>query len=97
MNFSDTVIYLSTKDVETSNWLRFLRPATSRESANLISSVKENQLYFMTIRNIGEGEELVYWMDDVHSAWSKKKLEKKSMYFWPILDVLQNKYGNKYV
>ncbi|KAL0270632.1 UNVERIFIED_CONTAM: hypothetical protein PYX00_007979 [Menopon gallinae] len=78
VNISDSVTYLSTKDVETSNWLRFLRPASSRESANLISSVKDNQLYFITLRDVNDGEELVYWMDDVHSAWSKKKLEKKN-------------------
>lgn len=36
------------------------------------------QLYFVTVRDIAEGEELTYWIDDPDLMWTKKRAEKKS-------------------
>lgn len=81
--FSDSGnIYLSTENVEESNWIRFIRPATAREHRNITAISKENKLYFITIKLINKGEELLYWQDDSFKT-NKKKMEKTSntLYF----------------
>ncbi|XP_069677916.1 uncharacterized protein [Periplaneta americana] len=68
--------YLSTFDPDGSNWLRYIRPAPAREQRNLAPIVRHGELYFVTVTDIGVGEELLYWSDDTATSWSKKKMEK---------------------
>jgi hypothetical protein len=70
--------YLSTFDPDGSNWLRYVRPAPAREQRNLAPIVRHGELYFVTVTEIVEGEELLYWSDDTATSWSKKKMEKTS-------------------
>lgn len=70
--------YLSTFDPDGSNWLRYVRPAPVREQRNLAPIVRHGELYFVTVTEITEGEELLYWLDDTATSWSKKKMEKTS-------------------
>lgn len=68
-------IYINTENVTAANWIRFIRPAPTRDEKNLTVVVREDQLYFVSVRLICKGEELLYWQDGSVSA-SKKKLEK---------------------
>nr|XP_022920311.1 uncharacterized protein LOC111428853 [Onthophagus taurus] len=68
-------IYLNTEDLHLSNWARFVRPAPSRESRNLCVIAKEGLLYFFSVRDVKEGEELMYWQDG-GSVCKKNKVEK---------------------
>lgn len=68
--------YVSTMDSNNSNWLRYVRPAPVRERRNLVPIARNGELFFITMFDIAEGEELLYWADDTTTAWSKKKMEK---------------------
>ncbi|KAK7789664.1 hypothetical protein R5R35_003072 [Gryllus longicercus] len=68
--------YISTMDPNTSNWLRYVRPAPARERRNMVPIARNGELYFITMLDVAEGEELLYWADDTTTAWSKKKMEK---------------------
>lgn len=70
-------IYMSTENLETSNWIKFIRPASVREDRNIAAISKENKLYFVTTKLINKGEELLYWQDDMLKT-HKKKMEKTS-------------------
>ncbi|CAH0546289.1 unnamed protein product [Brassicogethes aeneus] len=68
--------YFNTEDLEGSNWIRFIRPAPSREEKNVSVIFKEDKLYFITVNDLKVGDELLYWQDNSNN--SKKKLEKTS-------------------
>ena len=70
--------YLSTEDPQRSNWLRFIRPAPSREERNVSLVTKNGELFFVTTADLSANEELLYWTDDTISAWSKKRMSKSS-------------------
>lgn len=80
-------IYYNTESVELSNWLKYVRPAPKREERNLTVISKEKDLYFITIKFVKSGEELLYWQDSPISA-VKKKMEKTSMFFVLLMYVL---------
>nr|CAI5840701.1 unnamed protein product [Callosobruchus analis] len=63
INVASGHIYFSTEDNETSNWLKFIRPAPSRAIKNLTVIVKDEKLYFVSIKVINPGDELLYWQD----------------------------------
>ena len=63
---------------EKSNWLRYVRPAPTRRQRNVATVVKEDQLYFVTLRDLNEGDEILYWTDDPDLMWTKKRADKKS-------------------
>ena len=71
-------LYVNTTNPEKSNWLRYVRPAPSREMRNVVTVHKNNELYFITSRDILKGEEILYWTDDPDMMWSKKRSEKSS-------------------
>ncbi|KAF5277471.1 hypothetical protein FQR65_LT03808 [Abscondita terminalis] len=74
--YSDkTHVYVNTEDVNESNWIRFIRPAPSREERNVAAISKNNQLFLISTKEIAPGDELLYWQDDLMST-SKKKMEK---------------------
>lgn len=72
-------IYLNTEELNESNWIRFVRPAPTREEMNVVAICRNSQLFFITTKNILVGEELLYWQDDAFST-SKKKMEKTSTF-----------------
>lgn len=57
--------------------MRYIRPAPSREAKNLLVISNSQQIFMVTTRDIGNGEELLYWQDDA-SGSNKKKMEKTS-------------------
>lgn len=63
--------------METSNWCRFIRPAQSREDRNLSVIIKENNIYFISIKLLNDGDELLYWQDSP-AFTTKKKMGKSS-------------------
>ncbi|KAK4876889.1 hypothetical protein RN001_009395 [Aquatica leii] len=67
--------YVTTEDENESNWIRFVRPAPSREERNVTAISKSCQLFLITVKEVLPGNELLYWQDDVMST-SKKKMEK---------------------
>lgn len=75
INRDNNNIYINTENLNIANWIRFIRPAPTRDERNLNVIVKDDQLYFVSMRLICKGEELLYWQDSSVSA-SKKKLEK---------------------
>uniref|UniRef100_T1J1Z7 PR domain zinc finger protein 4 n=1 Tax=Strigamia maritima TaxID=126957 RepID=T1J1Z7_STRMM len=77
--FGETKTYLDTSDPASSNWLRYMRPAMSRDDRNIATVTKmDGRLYFVTIHDVTAGSELFYWSEDPSVTWSKKKLEKTS-------------------
>lgn len=72
-----THTFLNTENLLESNWMRFVRPASNRETRNVAAVSKAEQLFFITTTEISAGKELVYWQDDVLSV-TKKKMEKAS-------------------
>lgn len=76
-------IYINTEDNSTSNWIRYIRPAASRELRNVMAITKADteQIFMITTRDLSPGEELLYWQDDASGA-NKKKMEKTSNIFF---------------
>lgn len=76
--------FLSTKNKNESNWLRYIRPAPTRDQRNVLvvwTGAPERdvcEVYFITCKDIGEGSELFYWSDHLNSAWGRKKIDKMS-------------------
>lgn len=68
-------VYINTEDEEISNWIRFVRPAPTRDDKNLMAVIRENNLFLVSVKAISKGEELLYWQDNLMCSF-KKKLEK---------------------
>lgn len=71
-------IFISIENKNNSNWMRFLRPAPTRELRNLTLVCIDGIVYFVTCSEIDVGCELLYWSDEINSAWDKKKIERTS-------------------
>ncbi|XP_055711946.1 uncharacterized protein LOC129807026 isoform X2 [Phlebotomus papatasi] len=70
--------FISLENKNESNWMRYIRPAASRESRNLSLVCIDKMVFFVSIMDIPEGCELLYWSDTINSAWARKKIEKMS-------------------
>lgn len=66
------------EDRQRSNWVRYLQPAKARDQRNLTLVKLEDKIFFVSSIDINAGSELLYWSDDINSAWGKKKVEKTS-------------------
>jgi hypothetical protein len=75
--------YLSTLSKDHSNWLRYMRPAPTREKRNVAAIVRNGRLYFVTLNIILPGTELLFWLECAASGWSKKKMERTSEFPFP--------------
>ena len=75
-------IYFNMENKQKSNWIRYLQPARARDQRNLTLVKVEDKIYFVSCMDINAGCELLYWSDDINSAWGKKKVEKTSKYPW---------------
>lgn len=71
-------IYYNAENKQKSNWFRYLQPARARDQRNLTMVKVEDKIYFVSCMDINVGCELLYWSDDINSAWGKKKIEKTS-------------------
>ncbi|KAF0295828.1 PR domain zinc finger protein 1 [Amphibalanus amphitrite] len=58
---SDDYYFLDARDTSKSNWMRYVNPAFSPNSQNLVAVQHEQNIYFYTIRDIEPGEELLVW------------------------------------
>ncbi|XP_022190029.2 uncharacterized protein LOC111048449 [Nilaparvata lugens] len=69
-----TCAYVNT---EGGNWVRWLRPAPSRDTRNLVAMQMADKLYFVTTTPLAAGQELLYWTSTQHhAAWVAKKITK---------------------
>ncbi|XP_015518943.1 PR domain zinc finger protein 1 [Neodiprion lecontei] len=53
--------YIDGYDVQKSNWMRYVNPAYSSESQNLIACQYKTNIYFYTIKPILPNQELLVW------------------------------------
>lgn len=58
---SSEYYFLDACDVGKSNWMRFVSPAFSPDTQNLVACQYEESIFFYTIRDIMAGEELMVW------------------------------------
>lgn len=58
---NDDYYFLDACDTSKSNWMRYVNPAFSPDSQNLVAVQHEENIYFYTIRDIQPGEELMVW------------------------------------
>lgn len=71
------ISYISTTNPLQSNWVRYMRPAETKEDRNISVITKQGELYFVTTQIITPGNELIYWADSPSFAWTRKnKLDK---------------------
>ncbi|KYM96817.1 PR domain zinc finger protein 4 [Cyphomyrmex costatus] len=70
--------YISTTDPLKSNWIRYVRPAETKEKRSLAVISKHGQLYFVTTQNIALGMELTYWVEPQSSTWTRKNKINKT-------------------
>ncbi|XP_018905405.2 uncharacterized protein [Bemisia tabaci] len=72
------LFYLSTENLNLSNWLSHIRPAPSLETSNVSIVTRDSQLYFVSTATIVTGSELLYWTDNIAKVWDDKKVNKKN-------------------
>lgn len=84
-------IYYNLENKQKSNWFRYLQPARARDQRNLTLIKVEDKIYFVSCMDINVGCELLYWSDDINSAWGKKKIEKTSKFLFSLLSFLSMK------
>lgn len=77
-NNGGKIIYLSTTDPIKSNWLRYMRPAETKDERNVAVIINNDKLYFITSQNIKIGCELLYWVDSQLSVWTRKNKTDKT-------------------
>ncbi|XP_035721816.1 uncharacterized protein LOC118441475 isoform X1 [Vespa mandarinia] len=69
--------YISTTNPLKSNWIRYMRPAETKEGRSVTVITKQGELHLITTQNIMSGMELTYWADSLSSAWTRKnKIDK---------------------
>ena len=59
---------------DVSNWMRFVRPATSYKEQNLMLTQQGSSLYFTTIEVIHPKQELLVWYGAAYSCVRNYKL-----------------------
>lgn len=80
INNNGKTLYISTTNPLKSNWIRYIRPAETKEERSVAVITKQGELHLVTTQNIVSGMELTYWADSQSSAWTRKnKVDKTSM------------------
>ena len=64
--------FISTSNPEKCNWLRNLKPASSKEESNLNGFTKKGALFFTTYTEVQAGQEMLFWIDDWNDIVPKK-------------------------
>lgn len=78
MESDGKTFYTSTTNPLKSNWVRYIRPAESKEERSVAVITQNGKLYFVTTQNITPGSELTYWADSQSSAWTRKNKTDKT-------------------
>ncbi|XP_076357807.1 PR domain zinc finger protein 1-like isoform X2 [Tachypleus tridentatus] len=60
-NGPDSFFYIDGFDVSKANWMRYVNPAYSSESQNLVACQIRQHIYFYTIKPIAPNQELLVW------------------------------------
>ena len=58
---NELYFYIDGYDVQKANWMRYVSPASSSETQNLIACQYEMNIYFYTIKEIDANQELLVW------------------------------------
>ena len=79
MDINCKTLYISTTNPITSNWIRYVRPAETKDDRNVAIISKNGELSLVTSKNLAAGTELTYWSDSQSTAWTRKnKIDKTS-------------------
>ncbi|KAL9879433.1 uncharacterized protein ACN2A1_011399 isoform 1-T1 [Glossina fuscipes fuscipes] len=70
--------FLLCDNPNSSNWLRYIRPAPTYDERNVNLVSIETQAFFVTCRELKNGMELLYWSDDCNTMWRKKHWSEKT-------------------
>jgi predicted amidohydrolase len=63
----------------TSNWIRYVRPAETKDNRNVAVINKNGELFLVTSKSLIAGTELTYWSDSQSTSWTRKnKIDKTS-------------------
>ncbi|KAL5278033.1 hypothetical protein ACFFRR_002962 [Megaselia abdita] len=68
--------FISVINPNTSNWLRYIRPAPRYEDRNTNLVCIDNRACFVTCSDVTVGCELLYWSDECNTLWRKKQADK---------------------
>ncbi|KAG8226515.1 hypothetical protein J437_LFUL006905 [Ladona fulva] len=74
---------LDVSEENTSNWMRFVRPAKSFKEINLILSQQGHSLYFTTTRLIHPREELLVWYS---LPYAQRRVVEDAEVNWPCFE-----------
>lgn len=58
---TDCYHYIDGADITKANWMRYVNPAYSSESQNLVACQSGQSIYFYTIKHIMPNQELLVW------------------------------------
>jgi hypothetical protein len=58
---SDSYHYIDGFDASKSNWMRYVNPAYSNQSQNLVACQVKQKIYFYTIKPVLPNQELLVW------------------------------------
>lgn len=65
----------------TSNWIRYVRPAETKDDRNVAVVSRNGELYLVTSKSLNPGAELMYWSESQSTAWTRKnKIDKTSKF-----------------
>ncbi|KNC32711.1 hypothetical protein FF38_02711 [Lucilia cuprina] len=70
--------FLMCDNPNSSNWLRYIRPAPTYDERNVNLVFIESRAFFVTCRDLKNGMELLYWSDDCNTMWRKKHWSEKT-------------------
>lgn len=73
-------VYFNTENASLSNWVKYMRPAPDKGEKNITVMSKGKKLYFVSVKSIKTGDELLYWQYSAQSTTGKKKLEKSGKF-----------------
>lgn len=63
--------FINLEDEGKSNWLKYVRPAPSANDRNAVLVRDEEDIYFVTCKDILPAGELLYWSDKCNTRWKK--------------------------
>ncbi|XP_013418411.1 uncharacterized protein LOC106179351 [Lingula anatina] len=83
--FRDTgnPLCLEANDVEACNWIMFIRRTTDIKDQNIVAFQYESDIFFVTTRDIEEGEELRYYYSENYYELLMEALPKEIMKGFP--------------
>lgn len=80
MNNGYKSTFINVDDDMKSNWLKYVRPAPSINDRNTVLVREDNEIFFVTSKEVAVGDELLYWSDKCNTRWKKNVGSKTSAY-----------------